>query len=206
MECFPSRSAPFHHDFCHYLKKSTPTDCCPHSTWGIPYLPWPPPLSFLNNSLKLGIVPDTFKSAEIIPILKKPNSDPSVLSNYWPISLLPYLGKVLEAHVANCLSSFIEQSHFLDSHQAGFRPAHSTESVILAVMDELRGGMDRGLTQALILLDLSAAFDTVDHDILIDRVSNARIQGLALRWISPFLSNSSQSVRLANFAPPRKWN
>lgn len=140
----------------------------------------------------------------ILPILKKPGADSSVLSNFRPISLLPYLGKVLEAHVTTCLSSFIESSQTLDSHQAGFRPAHSTESVILAVLDELRKSADMDSPQALVLLDLSAAFDTVDHNILIDRVSDAGIQGPALQWLSSFLSNRSQAVRLGNFSSKAK--
>lgn len=94
--------------------------------------------------------------------------------------------------------------HFLDSHQAGFRPAHSTESVIFTIMDKLRGGADKGITQALVLLDLSAAFDTVDRDILIDCVSNAGIQGLALKWLTSFLSNRLQAVRLANFSSNKR--
>lgn len=67
-------------------------------------------------------------------------------------------------------------------------------------MDELRRGADQNITQALVLLDLSAAFDTVDHDLLVERVNDAGIQGLALRWISSFLTNRFQAVRLANFS------
>lgn len=106
--------------------------------------------------------------------------------------------------MASCLSAFIENSNFLDARQAGFRSAHSTESVILAVMDELRGGADRGISQALILLDLSAAFDTVDHDLLVDRVGCAGIQGSALRWITSFLADRSQAVRLGDFSSPMR--
>lgn len=71
-------------------------------------------------------------------------------------------------------------------------------------MDKLRGGADKGNTQALVLLDLSAAFDTVDRDILIDCVSNAGIQGLALKWLTSFLSNRLQAVRLANFSSNKR--
>lgn len=71
-------------------------------------------------------------------------------------------------------------------------------------MDKLRGGADKGITQALVLLDLSAAFDTVDRDILIDCVSNAGIQGLALKWLTSFLSNRLQAVRLANFSSNKR--
>lgn len=121
------------------------------------------------------------------------------LSNYRPIFLLPYLAKILGAHVARHLSIFIEQSEFLEPHQAGFRPAHSTEAVILTVLDRLRSHADTGFSQALVLLDLSAAFDTVNHDILLDRVRQAGIQGPAYKWIKSFLEGRTQAVRLDSF-------
>lgn len=112
----------------------------------------------------------------MIPLLKKLGADSRNVGNYRPISLLPYLAKILEAHVAKCLSDFLEASDYLDPHQAGFHPAHSIEAVILAAMDTLQDGADRGIPLALVLLDLSAAFDTVDHDILLDRwVSRAQL-------------------------------
>lgn len=136
--------------------------------------------------------------------MKKAGTDPLIPSNFRPISLLPFLGKILEAHVANCLSTFVEHTHYLDSHQAGFRPEHSTESVVLAVLDEIRKGTDQNITQALVLLDLSAAFNTVDHHLLADRVESAGVRGLPLKWIASFLSDRYQAVRLANFSSEKR--
>lgn len=97
----------------------------------------------------------------------------------------------------------MEQSGALDSCQAGFRAAHSTETVILAVLDSLRHKADQGIPQALVLLDLSASFDTVDHNVLIDRVNNVGIQGQALDWLKSFLVNRSQAVQIGPFTAPK---
>lgn len=126
-------------------------------------------MEFLNLSLSYGTVPLTFKEAVVIPIQKKQGMDPKKLENYRPISLLPFPAKLLESHVATSLSTFLEATMFLDTHQAGFRPGHSTESVILSAMDDLKRHADIDCTQALVLLNLSVAFDTVNHKILLNR-------------------------------------
>ena len=113
-----------------------------------------------------GCFPSSFKNAYITPLLKKPTLDPSTIQNYRPVSLLPFLSKTLERAVSNQLSAYFSQNNLLDLHQSGFRPAHLTETALLTVKESLQTAQAASLSSVLILLDLSAAFDTVNHFIL----------------------------------------
>ena len=150
-----------------------------------------PQLNLINASLTSGYVPQSFKIAVIKPILKKPNLDPNDLSNYRPISNLPFLSKILEK--AKQLCSFLQSNSTLEVFQSGFRPHHSTETALLKVLNDLLLSSDKGFISLLVLLDLSAAFDTIDHLILIDRLN-----GQALSWFRSYLSERHQFVYTAN--------
>ena len=108
-------------------------------------------------------------------LLKKPTLNPSAIQNYRPVSLLPFLSKTLERVASNQLSAFFSQNNLLDPHQSGFGPGHSIETAILAVKESLQS-----LSSVLILLDLSAAFDTVNHYILLSSLAATGICGMAL--------------------------
>ncbi len=144
-------------------------------------------LSIINNSLISGKVPSYFKHAIVQPLLKKTNLDPTVFKNYRPISKLPFLSKVLEKVVFNQLSSFLQENGNFDKYQSGFRPQHSTESALLKVLNDLLLIVDSGNCAVLILLDLSAAFDTLDHGILLNRLQQIGIQGCVLSWFVSYL-------------------
>lgn len=92
------------------------------------------------------------------------------------------------------LSTLVETNKLLHSSQSGFRTSHSTETTLLGVTERLRNQLDSGETVALILLDLSAAFDTISHHILTNTLSSLGIQGSALTWIASFLSNSTFQI------------
>ncbi|KAJ1091870.1 hypothetical protein NDU88_004984 [Pleurodeles waltl] len=143
--------------------------------------------------------PLRWKHAEVNALLKKPTADPSDLKNFRPISLLPFPAKVIEKTVNKQLTNFLEDNNLLDPSQSGFRVNHSTETALISVTDDIRTLMDNGETVALILLDLSAAFDTVCHRTLITHLRSTGIQGQALDWITSFLSNRSQRVYLPPF-------
>ncbi|KAK3543792.1 hypothetical protein QTP70_027265, partial [Hemibagrus guttatus] len=121
----------------------------------------------INGSLTSGHVPTAFKKARVIPILKKPALDPSDISNYRPVSLLSFLSKILERVVCNQLSDYLMQNNLYDPNQSGFKAAHSTETALLAVTEKLHAARSAKLSSILILLDLSAAFDTVNHKTLV---------------------------------------
>ena len=149
-----------------------------------------------NRSLIAGHFPNRFKEAFITPIVKKPGLDCADVSSYRPISNLSVLSKLLERLVARQLLRFLTSANLLPSLQSGFRPGHSTETAILHVISELLLAVDHGDFAALTLLDLSAAFDTVDHDILIKRLqASFGIDGCALKWFQSYLFGRTQYVR-----------
>lgn len=127
-------------------------------------------------------------------ILKKPTLDQDNPSNYRPISLLPWLSKILEKHINATLVEFLETNHLHDLSQIGFCPKHGTETALLAVTEEARRILDQGGTAAIILLDLSAAFDTVNHEILLHRLTNLGVSGKAITWLRSFLADRSFQV------------
>lgn len=154
-------------------------------------------LVIINNSLLTGIVPKHFKYALVQPLLKKTHLDPAVVSNYRPISKLPFLSKVLEKVVLNQIHSFLIQNDIFEVFQSGFRAFHSTESALIRVLNDLLTAVDSGSSAVLVLLDLCAAFDTIDHDILLSRLENViGIQGTALAWFKSFLLNRTFSVNI----------
>ncbi|KAK3569886.1 hypothetical protein QTP86_006751 [Hemibagrus guttatus] len=123
----------------------------------------------INGSLTSGHVPTAFKKARVIPILKKPALDPSDISNYRPNNLL-------------------------DPNQSGFKAAHSTETALLAVTEKLHAARSAKLSSVLILLDLSAAFDTVNHKTLLSTLRSLGICGTAWEWFASYLDVRSYQV------------
>ncbi|KAM9552834.1 uncharacterized protein ACWYII_034860 [Salvelinus alpinus] len=155
----------------------------------LPYL-----TSLINSSLTAGYVPSVFKRARVAPLLKKPTLDPSDVNNYRPVSLLSFLSKTLERAVLGQLSCYLSQNDLLDPNQSGFKTSHSTETALLCVTEALRTAKANSLSSALILLDLSAAFDTVNHQILLSTLSELGISGAAHAWIASYLTGRSYQV------------
>ncbi|KAM9570281.1 uncharacterized protein ACWYII_042121 [Salvelinus alpinus] len=155
----------------------------------LPYL-----TSLINSSLTAGYVPSVFKRARVAPLLKKPTLDPSDVNNYRPVSLLSFLSKTLERAVLGQLSRYLSQNDLLDPNQSGFKTSHSTETALLCITEALRTAKANSLSSALILLDLSAAFDTVNHQILLSTLSELGISGAAHAWIASYLTGRSYQV------------
>ncbi len=148
----------------------------------------------INTSLHTGTFPTAFKQALVSPLLKKPALNPALLENYRPVSLLPFIAKTLERVVFNQLSLFLAQNNILDNNQSGFRSGHSTETALLSVTEALRLARAASKSSVLILLDLSAAFDTVNHQILMSILRKMGISGTALLWFESYLSDRSFRV------------
>ncbi|KAJ1179293.1 hypothetical protein NDU88_004527 [Pleurodeles waltl] len=133
------------------------------------------------GSVESGVMPNKWYDAVMRPVLKKPHPGPRDVNNYRPIFLLPVLGKNWENHINQNLANHLEENQLLYPSQMGFRAQHSTESALLAGTEELKYVLDQGEAAAIILLDLSAAFDTVNHKILVQRLKEVGVQDKALK-------------------------
>ncbi|XP_051752787.1 uncharacterized protein LOC127514217 [Ctenopharyngodon idella] len=143
----------------------------------------------INSSLHTGTFPTAFKQARITPLLKKPTLNPALLENYRLVSLLPFIVKILERVVFNQLSTYLTQNNLLDNNHSGFKSGHSTETALISVTEALRLAQATSKSSVLILLDLSAAFDTVNHQILLSTLMSKGISGTALQWFESYLSD-----------------
>ena len=147
----------------------------------------------INQSLCTGIFPTSLKIAKISPIFKK--GDPHLTDNYRPISLLPVMSKIFEKVVFIQLYDYLTKNKLLYDSQYGFRKLHSTELAALEFTDKIILNLDEGKLPLAIYLDLSKAFDTIDHSILISKLKYYGVRGMSLYWFESYLSNRKQYVR-----------
>ncbi|KAL8623498.1 hypothetical protein ACOMHN_015706 [Nucella lapillus] len=149
----------------------------------------------INTSLRTGSVPISFKHALVKTLIKKSNLDPNILNSYRPVSNLPFLSKVLERVVLSQLLAHLERHSLFEEFQSAYRKCHSTETALLRVVNYLLQSVDRGHVAILSLLDLSAAFDTLDHGTLMRRLSATfGCRGTVLDWFKCYLSDRTQSI------------
>ena len=148
----------------------------------------------VNLSLQSGKVPKALKIGYIHPLLKKPSLDPECLQNYRPVSNLPYLSKLLERVAFSRLYDYLQENDLLDNHQSAYRANHSVETLLVNLSNNILTEMDVGRITAVVLLDLSAAFDTVDHRILVNVLSSIGIRDHALEWFMSYLDERQQLV------------
>ena len=154
----------------------------------------------INMSLVSGVVPADFKTAIIRPLLKKPNLDPDILKNYRPVSNLSFLSKILEKVVKAQLDQHLSQHSLYAKWQSAYRAHHSTETALLRVHNDIMISLDKQKEVVLVLLDLSAAFDTLDHDVLLHGLEyRFGISGTFLQWFRSYLSERRQCVSVGSF-------
>ena len=147
------------------------------------------------HDLSFNPFPEGFKLALIKPHLKKQTLDPDLLKNYRPVSNLHFLSKIVEKVVIQRLEVHITRNDLQDSVQSAYRKQHSTETALLKIHNDIVTSLDQKKCTLLASLDLSAAFDTVDHSILIHRLQyEYGIGGVALQWFRSYLLDRNQIV------------
>ena len=155
----------------------------------------------INQCLKAGIFPERLKVAKVIPILKK--GDHSLVENYRPISLLPAISKNFERIIHDQLNNYFISENLFYKYQYGFRKKHSTELAALHLVDQIVQDMDMGKIPFTVFLDLSKAFDTLDHTILLHKLEFYGIGNNELKLFKDYLSNRKQFVQFENVKSPQ---
>ena len=151
------------------------------------------PLAHIFNlSMYSGVVPGQFKIARVIPIFK--NGEHHDITNYRPISVLPVFSKILERLVHNRLYRFMSRFNLLHNSQFGFRPNFSSALAIMEAYTKIVANLDKKKHTLGIFLDLSKAFDTINHNILLSKLSHYGIRGSAFEWFKNYLADRHQFV------------
>ena len=151
------------------------------------------PLSqIINNSLTNGIFPLKMKTAKVVPLYKSKDKD--LTTNYRPISLLLTLSKILEKVVYSRVYNFLKETNQLFTSQYGFRKQHSCEHAVGELIANITKGMEVGKITAGIFLDLSKAFDSLEHDVVYKKLEMYGIRGVCLEWFKSYLTNRSMIV------------
>lgn len=151
------------------------------------------PLVFLfNHTIRTGIFPDSLKTARVIPIYKK--GDENLLDNYRPISILPAFSKIYERILFNQLIQYFNHHDILFNSQYGFRSGHSTENAALELVERILTSFSKNSQSLALFLDLSKAFDSLDHRILLDKLKYYGLSAEALQLITSYFENRHQFI------------
>ena len=154
--------------------------------------------NIINTSFEQGYVCDSLKEAIIRPLLKSPKLD-LVFPNFRPISNLAYLGKLAERFVSQQLMRYAELTNMMEPFQSAYRQGYSTETALLHIKTDILDAIDRKEVTCLVMLDLSTAFHTISHKLLINCLKyHFGITDTILQWISRYLTNRSQRVMVCN--------
>ena len=152
-------------------------------------------MQLLNISLEKGICPDKLKIAKVIPIFK--TGDVDMFQNYRPILILSGFSKIYEKVMHNRLLEFLNRFEILYSYQFGFLSNHSTNLALIHMTNEIATAIDQNEITAGVFLDLSKAFDTLNHEILFSKLGHYGIRGVALNWMKSYFNNRKQFVNLS---------
>ena len=151
-------------------------------------------MDLINLSYSDCTVPARLKHSIITPLLKRSGLPVDDYTSYRPIANLPYASKLLERHVAAQIRLHIQRNNIGDPFQSAYRPSHSLETAIVCIQDDVLRLLDARKHVVLVLLDLSAAFDTINHAILLTELHRIGVQDEAHRWIESYLTDRTQCV------------
>lgn len=185
-----------------FSSKTSPQDIVPNRVWKMCIPELAPLVTAVVNASFCSGMPSSHKCAVVTPLIKKKGLDANVMSNYRPVSNLSTISKIIEKAVSNRLTQYLSDNNLFDEHQCAYQKNNSCEMALLSIQDYILRSADGGRVTALILLDMSSAFDTVDHAILRKRVTELGISGSALLWITDYLDGRSQFVRIKNVDSP----
>ena len=162
-------------------------------------------LHVVNTAIKNNTFPDKLKHALVTPILKDALKDHEDFKNYRPVSIMCFISKLLERILYTQIIEFVESNKLLPRYQSSYRKGHSCETAMLRVVGDVQQMLRDKNYVVLVLLDSSAAFDTVDHSILLRRLKQQfYIRGNALKMIESYLRNRTFSVNLDTCSDPRE--
>ena len=154
-----------------------------------------PLTKILNLSIQTRIFPDSLKNAKVTSCFKK--GVKSDKTNYRPLSILPIVSKIIERHVSDQIKEYLNNHKLLYECQSGFRNNHSCESTLTAIIDDWISAIDRNEIVGTVLLDLSKAFDLVDHKILLSKLKCYQFSEGSLTWFKSYLYQRQQQVSIA---------
>ena len=150
----------------------------------------------INLSLTTGVFPNTWKKTIVRPLLKKSGLE-TVFKNYRPVSNRNFISKLLEAAVLTQLQDYLYSQKLIPQYQSSYRANFSMETLLVKLVDDILNRMESQEVTALVALDLSAAFDTVDHDLLLEILkSRFGVDGTPLAWIKSYLDHRSFQVQV----------
>ena len=149
--------------------------------------------AIFNASLATSKIPAEWKAARIILIPKKVGTTRNV-DNFRPISILPVVAKVFESLVFSQVYRFLMQQNILNEIQSGFRTGYCTQDVLLKVVDDWRRSLDKGEIVGSIFVDLSKAFDSIYHSLLLKKLSRYGLRGKVLEWFQDYLNGRKQRI------------
>lgn len=155
-----------------------------------------PLVHVFNLSLSNGIFPDRLKIAKVTPIFK--SDDKLTMNNYRPISVLPIFSKLLEKLMYNRLLNYLDANSILTCNQYGFRNKHCTYMALANLVDRITNELEQKKFSIGIFIDLSKAFDTLNHSILVNKLQLYGVRGVANCWFDSYLSNRKQFVQIDN--------
>ena len=151
----------------------------------------------INTSIEECTFPQNLKKAVITPIIKDSTSDRNNLRNYRPVSCLSFMSKIFEKVLYNQIYNHLKVNKLQAKYQSAYKPHHSCETALAKITNDIGTELSDGKNVLLVLLDSSAAFDTVDHGILLDRLNNEYlIKGKALQLIASYLKERSFKVTI----------